>query len=132
MSDEGFIVDAVTSSRQGVERALSEDYALILLDVMMPRVNGFDVLKRIRRASPTPVLMLTAEGDARDRVRGLELGADDYLPKPFEPSELAARIRAILRRVNSRPVGGPGRIIVADLELDTGTEQFVSKERSWN
>jgi DNA-binding response OmpR family regulator len=127
MGDEGFIVDAVTNSRQGIERALSKEYALILLDVMMPGSNGFEVLRRIRKESRAPVLMLTAKGDTRDRVRGLELGADDYLPKPFEPSELAARIRAILRRVNSQPLGGAGRIVVADVELDTGARTVRKK-----
>ena len=72
-----------------------------MLDVMMPDLSGFDVLRRIRARSRTPVLMLTARGDTHDRVLGLELGADDYLPKPYDPSELAARIRAILRRSES-------------------------------
>src|SRR5687767_3363728 len=95
---EGFQIDAVNGGAQGIERALSGDYALVVLDVMMPEMSGFDVLRRIRAESPMPVLMLTARGDALDRVLGLEMGADDYLPKPFNPPELAARIRAILRR----------------------------------
>jgi two-component system response regulator CpxR len=99
---------------QGIERALSGSYALIMLDVMMPDLGGFDVLRRIRASSRTPVLMLTARGDTQDRVLGLELGADDYLPKPYDPSELAARIRAILRRSESTL----GSAVAAPLAVD--------------
>jgi two-component system response regulator CpxR len=122
MSGEGFAIDSVTSGNEGVRRALSGDYALVMLDVMLPDVNGYDVLRRIRRESRTPVLMLTARGDTLDRVLGLEMGADDYLPKPFDPSELAARIRAILRRCQPRPDGpiAPATLAVADVELDPG------------
>ena len=120
MAGEGFAVDAATNCRQGVRRALSGDYQLILLDVMMPDMNGFDVLRRIRAESRIPVLMLTAKGDTLDRVLGLEMGADDYLPKPFDPPELAARVRAILRRASLQPES-PAPIVVADVELDTGT-----------
>jgi DNA-binding response OmpR family regulator len=122
MAGEGFEIDAVTTGREGVPRALSGDYALVMLDVMMPDVNGLDILRRIRAESRLPVLMLTARGDTLDRVLGLELGADDYLPKPFDPAELAARVRAILRRASVHP--GRSRIasalVVADVELDIG------------
>ena len=101
LSSEGFAVERAADAGQGIERALSGCYALIMLDVMMPDMSGFDVLRRIRACSRTPILMLTARGDTHDRVLGLELGADDYLPKPYDPSELAARIRAILRRSDS-------------------------------
>ena len=121
---EGFQIDAVNGGAQGIERALSGDYALVVLDVMMPEMSGFDVLRRIRAESPMPVLMLTARGDALDRVLGLEMGADDYLPKPFSPPELAARIRAILRRAKpgttTTPASGASTIAVGDIELDTG------------
>lgn len=120
MAGEGFVVDSATNGGQGVVRALSGEYRLILLDVMMPDMNGFDVLRRIRAESRIPVLMLTAKGDTLDRVLGLEMGADDYLPKPFDPPELAARVRAILRRASLQPEG-PAPIVVADVELDTGT-----------
>jgi two-component system response regulator CpxR len=119
---EGFRIEIVHSGEQGAERARSGNYELIILDVMMPGIDGFEVLRRIRAESLTPVLMLTAKGDALDRVRGLDLGADDYLPKPFNPQELAARIRAILRRskfgaANSiHPLTPP--IIIGDIELD--------------
>ena len=119
MAGEGFEIDCVTNGRQGVERALSGDYALVMLDVMMPDVNGFDVLRRIRGESRTPVLMLTARGDTLDRVLGLEMGADDYLPKPFDPSELVARVRAVLRRTRPQP-NAPPRIAVEDVDLDAG------------
>src|SRR5689334_22792743 len=98
LAREGFDTTWAPNGATGVERALADDYALIMLDVMMPDTDGFEVLRRIRQQSRTPVLMLTARGDTHDRIRGLEMGADDYLPKPFEPGELVARIRAILRR----------------------------------
>jgi len=117
---EGFQIDAVNGGAQGIERALSGDYALVVLDVMMPEMSGFDVLRRIRAESPLPVLMLTARGDALDRVLGLEMGADDYLPKPFSPPELAARIRAILRRAKPGATQGSTTITVGEIELDSG------------
>jgi len=100
---EGFGVDRAADGSQGIGLALSGSYALVMLDVMMPGLSGFEVLRRIRASSRTPVLMLTARGDTHDRVLGLELGADDYLPKQYDPAELAARIRAILRRSESSP-----------------------------
>jgi DNA-binding response OmpR family regulator len=117
LAQEGFAIQSINAGASGAEAALSGNHALVVLDVMMPGVNGFDVLRRIRAQSRIPVLMLTAKGDALDRVLGLEMGADDYLPKPFNPQELAARIRAILRRVKpNAPPGAP--ITVGDLELD--------------
>lgn len=98
LSGEGFEVQAVNHGEQGAEQALAEEYALVVLDVMLPGMNGFDVLRKIRKTSKVPVIMLTARGDDVDRIVGLELGADDYLPKPFNPRELIARIRAVQRR----------------------------------
>ncbi len=98
LSAEDFVVQSVNRGDQGAQQALSEAYALIVLDVMLPGMNGFEVLRQIRAASKVPVIMLTARGDDIDRIVGLELGADDYLPKPFNPRELVARIRAIQRR----------------------------------
>jgi DNA-binding response OmpR family regulator len=126
MAGEGFEVDSATNGRQGVLRALSGDYKLILLDVMMPEMNGFDILRRIRAESRIPVLMLTAKGDTLDRVLGLEMGADDYLPKPFDPPELAARVRAILRRARFQSEDH-ATIVVADVELDTDTRTVRKK-----
>ena len=118
LTQEGFAIESVNAGASGAQQALSGNYALVVLDVMMPGVNGFDVLRRIRAQSRIPILMLTAKGDALDRVLGLEMGADDYLPKPFNPQELAARIRAILRRAKpDAPVGAP--ITVGDVEIDS-------------
>ena len=119
LAREGFEISWAPNGTAGVERALAEDYSLIMLDVMMPDADGFDVLRRIRRQSRTPVLMLTARGDTHDRIRGLEMGADDYLPKPFDPAELVARIRAILRR--SAPQPAAAAMALGDVELDGGT-----------
>jgi len=123
LTQEGFEIESVNNGTAGAERALSKSYALVVLDVMMPEVNGFDVLRRIRAQSHIPVLMLTAKGDALDRVLGLEMGADDYLAKPFNPQELVARIRAILRRI--KPQGDDAKrartpLIVGDVEMDRG------------
>lgn len=95
---EGFAVACCQDGLDGLDAAITGDFELVVLDVMLPRLNGFDVLRKIRTAGRTPVIMLTARGDDVDRIVGLELGADDYLPKPFNPRELVARIRAILRR----------------------------------
>ena len=123
LSREGFAVDRAADASQGIGLACSGSYSLIMLDVMMPDLSGFDVLRRIRARSRTPVLMLTARGDTHDRVLGLELGADDYLPKPYDPSELAARIRAILRRSESPPPGAAASapLTVDDIELTAST-----------
>lgn len=95
---ESFAVKCAYDGEAGLERAMSEPYDVLVLDVMLPVISGFDVLRRLRRKSALPVLMLTARGEDVDRIVGLELGADDYLPKPFNPRELVARIHAILRR----------------------------------
>lgn len=95
---EGFEIECVNDGESGLERALSGDYDMAILDVMLPKMNGFDVLRNLREQSKLPVIMLTARGDDMERIVGLEIGADDYLPKPFNPRELAARLRAILRR----------------------------------
>ena len=119
LSREGFEIGWAATGNEGVERALSEDFALVMLDVMLPGADGFDALRRIRLHSRVPILMLTARGDTQDRVRGLEMGADDYLPKPFDPAELAARIRAILRRFAPHSLSS-GALTVDDIELDAG------------
>src|ERR1043166_2722242 len=98
LQPEGYTAEAINTGERGSERALSDEHDLVVLDVMLPGTNGFDVLRRIRARSRIPVLMLTARGDDVDRIVGLEIGADDYLPKPFNPRELVARIRAVLRR----------------------------------
>jgi DNA-binding response OmpR family regulator len=123
---EGFHVEAVHDGKTGLARALSGDHLLIVLDVMLPGLNGFDVLRKIRDSSRTPVLLLTARGEDVDRIVGLEIGADDYLPKPFNPREMVARIRAILRR--SRKGADqevPEVIRVGDIELDPATRTVL-------
>ena len=109
----------------GVDRALSGNYDLVVMDVMLPEMDGFEVLRRIRTKSGTPVLMLTARGDDLDRILGLEMGADDYLPKPFNTRELSARVRAILQRANTASanvaLSKASSIRVGDLELNAGT-----------
>jgi DNA-binding response OmpR family regulator len=120
LTAEAFSVDVVHDGAAAVDRALAGGYALVVLDVMLPGASGFDVLRRLRAASALPVLMLTAKGDATDRVVGLELGADDYLPKPFNPRELAARIRAILRRAAPRDAVTNVALVIGDMEIDPG------------
>ncbi len=119
LAGEGFQITWAFSGEAGIELARAENYSLIMLDVMMPGIGGFDVLRHIRQHSRIPVLMLTARGDTHDRIQGLEMGADDYLPKPFDPAELVARIRAILRRsASARPVAAP--ISIGNIDLDGG------------
>ena len=120
----GFEIQAVNRGDQGAEAALSGKFSIVVLDVMLPGLNGFEVLRRIRAGSKVPVLMLTARGDDVDRIVGLEIGADDYLPKPFNPRELVARIRAILRHSQTddgREHNQPGTLAAGDVELDLGT-----------
>ncbi len=100
LSQQGFMVQCCFDGQSGLELAYKSEFDLILLDVMMPKLNGFEVLKALGSEYKTPVLMLTAKGDHNDKVRGLELGADDYLAKPFHHQELLARIQAILRRID--------------------------------
>ena len=107
LEQEGFQVTTVHDGEAAVRLALRGSYDVIVLDVMMPKLDGIEVLRQIRGASRVPVLMLTARGDDMDRITGLELGADDYVPKPCMPRELVARLRAILRRVQPRANGGP-------------------------
>lgn len=123
LKPEGFQVDSVYDGQSGLERALDGDHLLVVLDVMLPRLNGFEVLRRIRNQSRIPVLLLTARGEDVDRIVGLEIGADDYLPKPFNPRELVARIHAILRRTREKPIRAPMPEIVrvGDVELDPAT-----------
>jgi two-component system, OmpR family, response regulator len=108
---EGYRVTAVHDGASGIAEALSERHMLVVLDVMMPGMSGIEVLREIRSHSQVPVLMLTARGDDVDRIIGLELGADDYVPKPCTPRELAARIRAILRRTQGSRDNGDSEIL---------------------
>ena len=122
LQGDGFAVDAIHDGTSAVAAALSGDYAIAVLDVMMPGMSGIEVLRNIRAKSVMPVLMLTALGDDAERIDGLELGADDYVPKPCTPRELAARIRAILRRTAGNEASAeqdtaPAVVCVGDLVL---------------
>jgi two-component system response regulator CpxR len=125
LAPEGFRVEAVHDGETGLQRSLTGNYLLVVLDVMLPGMSGFDVLRRIRATSRIPILLLTARGEDVDRIVGLEIGADDYLPKPFNPRELVARIRAVLRRAGTdRRVGvapPPEVLRIGDIELDPAT-----------
>src|SRR5260370_30388355 len=103
LEPEGYKVEAVHEGPEGVTRSLSGDHALVVLDYMLPGLNGFEVLRQIRAHSSLPVVMLTARGDDVNRIVGLQMGADDYLPKPFNPMELVARINADLGLKQARP-----------------------------
>jgi two-component system phosphate regulon response regulator OmpR len=117
LSPMGFKVAVSGTAREGLTRLEAEPFDAVLLDVMLPDVDGFEVCRRIRKGSDVPVLMLTARGDDEDRIAGLEIGADDYLPKPFNPRELLARLRAILRRRRPAP-GRPAPLRFGRLEID--------------
>src|SRR5579875_2646182 len=114
----GWKVTARHSGQAGLKSALEDTYGIILLDVMLPDIDGFEVLRRLRAQSAIHVLLLTARGDDVDRIVGLELGADDYLPKPFNPRELVARMRAILRRASQLETLPTARRVVAGFSVD--------------
>ncbi|PYT18049.1 MAG: DNA-binding response regulator [Acidobacteria bacterium] len=123
---EGFFVFLEHDGAAGLERALGGRFDLIVLDVMLPTLDGFAVLKKLRAKSRVPVLMLTARGEDEDRIVGLEVGADDYLAKPFIPRELLARIKAILRRAQATATG---RIEVNGVMIDPGTREVFCDQR---
>ncbi len=126
LAPEGFEVEAQHDGNRGLERALTGEFVLIVLDVMLPGLNGLDVLRRLRKTSKNPVLLLTARGEDVDRIVGLEIGADDYLPKPFNPRELVARIRAVLRRTGDPTAARlPDALQVGDIELDPATRTVL-------
>ena len=129
LSPMGYDVSTVHTGPEGAERATAEPWHAVLLDVMLPGMDGFEVLKQIRRQSDVPVLMLTARGDEADRIVGLEIGADDYLPKTCSTRELLARLRAVTRRA-TRPAGSPGtesppELVVGRLRVNTGSHTAV-------
>ncbi len=107
LATKEIVVQCAYTGEDGLRRALNGSFDLVLLDVMLPRLNGFEVLQAMRRRSSVPVIMLTARTEHEDRIRGLHAGADDYLPKPFHPDELLARIQAVLRRVGRTPTLKP-------------------------
>jgi len=128
--EQGFKVSTVHNGKQGLERALQPGWDLVLLDVMMPGMDGFSVLRKLREHSQVPVLMLTAKTEQASSILGLESGADDYLPKPFDPHELAARVRAILRRTaaGSRAGATPtASLEVTGVKLDPGSRRVTQE-----
>jgi DNA-binding response OmpR family regulator len=128
LSTEDFSIEAIHNGQRGLERVLSQDYALVILDLMLPGMKGLDVLRHVRERSAVPVLILTARGEDVDRILGLEIGADDYLPKPFNPRELIARIHAILRRTHYAKKG-TSPLVVEDIRLDrTAREAWLNKK----
>ena len=128
LANEGFTVDSAHDGETALALARSGRFDLVVLDVMLPGKNGFDVLRELRTQSLLPVLMLTARDEDVDSVVGLELGADDYLPKPCNPRVLVARVRAILRRAgaNAGDNKAPHTLTVGDVELHTGTRSVLS------
>ncbi|CFQ44407.1 putative two-component system response regulator [Yersinia frederiksenii] len=124
LNGEGFNAELVLTGRAGIEGALSGEYTALILDIMLPDMSGIDVLRQVRKKSRLPIIMLTAKGDNIDRVIGLEMGADDYMPKPCYPRELVARLRAVLRRFDEHPdvsSTNDSVIIQGDLTLNPST-----------
>ncbi len=122
-------MDSATDGAQALEKIRDLEPALIVLDIMLPEVDGFEVCRQTRVKSDVPIIMLTARDDDVDKIVGLEIGADDYLTKPFNPRELVARVKAILRRVDRVPPVGEGPVDIGDVVIDpAGREVFVAGE----
>jgi len=128
LEQNGFKVTCAPDGARGLSALAAGAFDAVLLDVMMPGIDGLEVCKRIRARSQVPILMLTAKGDETDRVVGLELGADDYIPKPFGPRELLARLRAVLRRSN--PTAESEQLRVSDVVIDVPSRQVMVGERT--
>jgi len=126
LRDEGYAVDAADNGEDGLFNATNTDYDAIVLDVMMPRLDGWEVLKRLRKTKRTPVLMLTARDQSKDRVRGLDTGADDYVVKPFDLPELLARLRALIRRTTDKATN---QIEIGDVMIDTAARVITQKKQ---
>ncbi|MBM3847242.1 MAG: response regulator transcription factor [Verrucomicrobia bacterium] len=128
LREEGYAVDNASDGREGLRKAQDADYNVILLDVMLPGLEGWEVLSELRRSKPTPVLMLTARDTTKDRIRGLDSGADDYLVKPFDLSELMARIRALIRRAAGS--GSPILELPGLVRVDTRSRTVTRQEQT--
>jgi DNA-binding response OmpR family regulator len=122
-AQEGHRLECIYNGREGLTAALYVTYDLVILDVMLPILDGFEVLQRLRRRKDLPVIMLTARVQQQDRIRGLDAGADDYLPKPFDPDELLARIRAVLRRSESLTRVEVDEIVIGNIRLNPTTRE---------
>jgi two-component system response regulator CpxR len=126
LTAQGFAIHSVHDGEQGLKLAQTNDYALILLDVMLPTLDGFEVLKQLRQTKLTPVIMLTAKGEDFDRIFGLELGADDYIPKPFNHRELLARVKAITRRIehiNSLNAAASNKLLINGITVNLAARE---------
>ena len=126
LREEGYAVDSANNGEDGLFNAESYDYDAIILDVMLPRLDGWGILKRLRKTKQTPVLMLTARDQSRDRVRGLDTGADDYVVKPFDLPELFARLRALIRRSANQTTNV---IEIGDVKIDTAARTVLRAEK---
>ena len=124
LREDGYAVDGAPDGEEGLYKAETYDYDAIVLDIMLPRMDGWELLRRLRKTKKTPVLMLTARDAVRDRVRGLDTGADDYLVKPFELAELLARLRALIRRSASE---AQPRLEIGDVVIDTAARTVSRK-----
>jgi len=120
--EDGYAADGAADGEEGFYKAENSDYDAVVLDIMLPRIDGWEVLRRLRKLKPTPVLLLTARDAIRDRVRGLDGGADDYLVKPFDVEELLARLRALIRRSASQP---QPTLIIGKIEINTASRTVV-------
>jgi len=124
LTREGFAVDVAADGREALDRYVDVPPDLVLLDLMLPAIDGYEVFRRMRQLSSTPVIMLTARGEQTDRIVGLELGADDYVAKPFSPREVVARVRAVLRRsAPDEPNAPDDALTFGDLEIDPGRRE---------
>ncbi|WP_213989883.1 response regulator transcription factor [Sodalis sp. dw_96] len=134
LTAEGFATSWVPTGKEGVTGALSGDYTAMILDIMLPDMSGTDVLRMVRKDSRIPIIMLTAKGDNIDRVIGLEMGADDYMPKPCYPRELVARLRAVLRRFDEQreEPADAGAVIYGDLVLNPATRSSQWRGKSFD
>ena len=126
LREEGYAVDTANDGEDGLYKAESYDYDAIVLDVMLPKMDGWEILKRLRKTKKTPVLMLTARDQSRDRVKGLDTGADDYVIKPFDLPELFARLRALIRRSANKTTNV---IEIGDVKIDTAARNVLFKNQ---
>jgi OmpR family response regulator RpaB len=122
-----FALDSAVRPSQGLEMLRAHPYDAAILDVMLPEMDGFELCRAIRRESDIPIVMLTARGDVMDRIVGLEIGADDYIPKPFEPRELLTRIQTILRRARAPVAPAHGRLVFDGIEIDLERRQVLRR-----
>ena len=125
LEGHGLVVSRATRGDQGLKEASQQRYDCVLLDVMLPGIDGIEVCRRLRAQSDVPIIMITARGEEADRVLGLELGADDYVPKPFSPRELLARVRALVRRARGKAGPTTRTLTVGDLVLDPGARRAM-------